>query len=565
MSTYEPHSFTAVVAAAIAAEAVTDTFGLMGAGTIRLTHHLTRDHGLAYHAARHEAGAVGAADGYARATGRPGVALTTWGPAVTNTVTAMTTAQRAGSPVVLVAADSSGVPADRNLFAAGTQRFEQQALFELLGVPVVRAHPRTAGRDVARAFSTARETSAPVALLLPMEYETSPASAGLSPTRDDAAPPPPAVDPDAVAAAAAALLASERPLILAGRGAVRAAARAVLEELADATGALLGTTLRAKDLFADHPFNLGVVGGYSGPLVTDLTGQADCVVSFGAALNPFTTKRRRMFGDAVLIHCDTDPEAIVRHGTPTIALLGDAREAATQLVAAVGWPTNRGSFRAAALAAGLDRHSWRWELDDRSSEGALDPRAICSRLDELLPADRTIVVDAGGIGEYPPAFMSVPEPDALMWLAGDFGAVGTGLAPAIGAALGRPERTTLLLIGDGGFFLAMQELDLAVRDRVPLLVVCLNDRAYGSEYHHMQEDGLPDVVGARFETPDLAGIARAMGCAGAQITSLDELDDLPSRLDGLDRPLVLDCLITREVLPSALRGHMKPPAARVTR
>jgi thiamine pyrophosphate-dependent acetolactate synthase large subunit-like protein len=111
----------------------------------------------------------------------------------------------------------------------------------------------------------------------------------------------------------------------------------------------------------------------------------------------------------------------------------------------------------------------------------------------------------------------------------------------------------------------MQELDLAVRDRVPLLVVCLNDRAYGSEYHHMLEDGLPDVVGARFETPDLAGIARAMGCAGAQIRSLDELDDLPARLDGLDRPLVLDCLITQEVLPSALRGHMKAPAASVTR
>jgi thiamine pyrophosphate-dependent acetolactate synthase large subunit-like protein len=94
-------NFTPAVASATAAESVTDAFGLIGAGTVRVTHHLTEDQGITYRPARHKAGAVGAADGYLRVTGRPGVSLVTWGPAVTNTVTALTTALRAGSPLVL--------------------------------------------------------------------------------------------------------------------------------------------------------------------------------------------------------------------------------------------------------------------------------------------------------------------------------------------------------------------------------------------------------------------------------------------------------------------------------
>lgn len=546
-------NFTEAVAAGVASEGVTHAFGLMGAGTIRLTHHLTTDHDLTYHAARHEAGAVGAADGYARITRTPGVAMITWGPALTNTITALVAALRGGSPVVLIAGDSSGVMPDRNLFAAGTQRIDQQALLEVIGVPVVRAHPRSVVGDVARAFASARARSAPTALLLPMEYETSPCWPAAPVTAADVASALPAVDEEAVGAASTALAESERPIIIAGRGAVLSGAREALIELADRSGALLATTLKGKDLFVGHPFNLGIAGGYSGALAARLFGEADAVLAFGASLNAFTTKRRRLFPSATLVQCDVEPEAMIRNGRPGIALQGDARTVAELLVAGVEASPARSAFRDAAANAGLGPDTWRSEFVDTSSEGALDPRAVCARLDALLPLERTIVADAGAIGEYPPALMRVPEPDALLWLAGDFGAVGTGLSPAIGAAVGRPDRLTTLVVGDGGFFMSLQELDLAVRDRIPMLVVCLNDRAYGSEYHHMHDDGLPDVVGARFETPDLAALARAMGCEGERIDSLDQLDAIPARLQGLNRPLVLDCQLTQELVPSQLR------------
>ncbi|HKZ15637.1 MAG TPA: thiamine pyrophosphate-binding protein [Solirubrobacterales bacterium] len=556
--TGQTSNFTEAVASAIAAES-SHAFGLMGAGTIRLTHHLTHDHGVTYHAARHEAGAIGAADGYARVTRRTGVSLITWGPALTNTATALTVALRAKSSLVLVAGDASGVPTERNLFAAGTQGFDQRPFLDVLGVPVVRARSRTASRDVARAFVLAREERSPVALLLPMENELAPAVNAPEP-ESRPAPTPIPLDEEALGPAAAALRAAERPIVLAGGGAIRAEARDAIIQLADAVGALLATTLRSKDLFADHPYNLGVAGGFSPDLTAGLFARADCVVAFGASLNHFTTKRRQLFAGATVIHCDVDPEAIIRHGAPSIPLRGDAGEVASQLKKAIGPGLENASFREEALAAGLAKDSWKPPFKDLSSPGALDPRAVCDRLDIVLPRERTVVTDSGAVNEFPASYLSVPDPEALLWLLGDFGAIGTGIAPAIGAAVGRPDRLTVFLSGDGGLIMAIQELDLAVRERLPLLVVCLNDRAYGSEFHHMRDDGLPEVPGARFETPDLAEVARAFGCHGERIESLDQLDSLPERLASLDRPLLLDVMMTQELVPSLLRRHSGPPS-----
>ena len=167
------HPVHRVVAEAIARQGVRDVFGLMGAATIRLTMDLINRRGIAVHAARHEAGAVAAADGYARVSGKVGVAAVTWGPALTNTITSLTTARKGASPSVvsLLHGNSWGAPASKSPFAKGAQGIEQELLMAAIDVPSVRIRPLTAGRDVALAFALARERSAPVALFLPLEYE----------------------------------------------------------------------------------------------------------------------------------------------------------------------------------------------------------------------------------------------------------------------------------------------------------------------------------------------------------------------------------------------------------
>lgn len=543
-------SYPAVIARAIVEEGVTDVFGLMGAGTIQLTHYLTEE-GVAIHAARHESGAVGAADGFARVTGDVGVCAVTWGPGLTNTLTALLTASRGRTPLVLVAGDSSTMPVDRSPFAAGTQGLDQARVLAAFDVPVVRARPESAGADVGHAFAQARAASAPVALLLPMEYlgvgaAEAPRSAPLKATAA-------AVDVGAVDAAARAIAASERLVILAGRGASGASVPEALVRLADQNGALLATSLKGIGLFSGHPYDLGVAGGFSTPLVADLLSQADCVVSFGASMNRFTMKSGALFAGARVIQCDNDPAALGAYCPTDVIVRGDAGAVAEALLERTAERVAPTGFRAAADGAGLSPASLRVDFPDVSEPGALDPRAVCRKLDELLPRERTVVVDCGQLCEYPIESMVFDAPDRLLWMM-DFGAIGSGLGPAIGAAIGRSERTTALFVGDGSFFMTMGELDLAVRDQVPLLIVCMNDRAYGSEMYHMREMGLP-TDNAFFDTPELDVVARAIGAEAERVTTLEQLDELAPRLQSLRGPLFLDCILTQEFIPTPLREH----------
>jgi thiamine pyrophosphate-dependent acetolactate synthase large subunit-like protein len=547
---YRP--FPAVVARAIAAEGVSDVFGLMGAGTIQLTHHLAEE-GVTTHAARHESGAVGAADGFARVAHDVGVCTVTWGPAVTNALTALTTARRGHTPLVFVAGDSSTMPRLRSPFAAGTQGVDQARVLAAFDIPVVRAHPDTAVADVAHAFAQARLHSTPIALLLPMEYLDRPARATSPPEQKSshAATRPSSADEDALLAVARLLSESQRPLILAGRGAVESQARDALVQLADRTGALLSTSLRAVGLFSGHPYDVGVAGAFAPPVIADLLRQADCVVGFGASMNQFTMMSGTLFPDAAIVQCDVNASALHAYYHADLAVCGDARQVAQALLEKLGDGFGSGSFRAAADQAGLSPASLRHEFPDVSRPGALDPRAVCRRLDNLLPRDRTVVTDAGQFCEYPVESMRFNDPDSLLWMM-DFGAVGAGFGAAIGAAIGRPDRTTVLFIGDGGFFMSMGELDLAVRDRTPLLIVCMNDRAYGSELYHMRDMGVP-LDAAFFDTPELDAVARAMGAHAERVTTLEQLDALAPRFASLDGPLFLDCILTQDFLPTPLR------------
>lgn len=543
----------AVAAAAIAREGVRDVFGLMGAATIRLTIELIERHGVRCHAARHEAGAVAAADGYGRVSGQVGVAAVTWGPALTNCLTALTTARRGNTPLVLVAGDAWGAPLGKSPFARGSQGIDQELLLAALDVPTVRIRPQTVGRDVALAFAMARERSLPVALMLPLEYEGVPADATLPEVPGRVEPLPAAAAE--VQALTQALARSRRPLILAGRGAVRAGAREALVELAERSGALLATTLRAVGLFDGHPYDLGICGGFAGPEIQELLRQADCVVAFGASLAPFTTLRGTLLRQATVFHVDDDHSQLHQHYVAAQAVVGDAR-AVAQAVAAQ-WPLASPSpeYRELADRAGLGDALRLHYGGDISREGALDPREVCRRLDAVVPHPRTVVVDSGAISGWPPITMKHREPNALLYM-NDFGTVGSGLGTAIGAALAAPGRVTLLFEGDGSLMMTLGELDFAVRTRARLVVACMNDRAYGSELVHMRDWGMPLHDSARFVTPDLAAVARSIGCQAERITRLEQLDALADRIAGLDGPLLLDCLLTQEPMSGPSRKHI---------
>ena len=510
------------LADAIAAEGTEVVFGVLGDGNMYFMPRLVGHHGVRFVAARHEAAAVSMADGYFRATGRPGICTVTHGPGLTQTGTPLTAARLARSGVLLIAGDTPvafrhhGQNIDQYPFVMATAGAYQPARL-----------PATLAEDAQLAFRHVRLGRGPIVFNVGIDLQRSELPDDWSYTPSAAVVPsaqlrPP--EPAALARVAELLAGAERPVIVAGRGAVRAGAREALVALADRTGALLSTTLLAKGWFRGHPFDLGIAGGFSHDLARDTLARADLVLAFGANLNLFTVAHGNLFPDATLVQVEIDPGA-VGHTTPVdVALLGDARLVAEGLLAALGPVPAAGApagLRSAALAARLDGYDPLAGEELADPAGGADPRAVAVACDELLPRGRVVLVGIGHYSGYQAIHVGVDSPDDLI-LPWQLGSVGLGLPTALGVAVARPQQTVVVFEGDGGIMMSLQELETAARCDIPLLVIVLDDGAYGAELHMMRMHGLDPAL-SLFDNPDFAAVARALGLRAWNAETVEEL------------------------------------------
>ena len=529
-----------VVAATAVRLGATHLFELMGGSNMRVVHGF-EEAGATLHHFRDENGAVGAADGYARATGEVGWSSVVHGPGFTNAITALRTAVKARSPLVLIMADASGTPPRSAPFEVGNQGLRPDGLLAELGVVVVRANAATAAQDTVSAYQAARLGRIPVALVIPHGVEAQRSTADVEAAVAELMPLPEPAEPDeaAIAGAERAVRDADRIVILAGRGASDPATARRLERLAELTGAYLSTSVKGIGAFEDSPASLGIFGGFTSEEGTRIIHAADCILAFGVSLNPIQTRRSTFLAGATVVQVDTDPQAFGRHDRADVPVLGPSLVVADALIARLEAAPLEPARSLPTAPARLGS-----AFTDVSTPGQIDPRALATELDRLLPAERAAVIDGGHFTVWPIAFMHHPSPESLMW-ACDFGVMGCALGPSIGAAVARPDRLTVLYIGDCGLFLTLGDLEVAARERIPLLVVCFNDGAAGSELVLSEIAGLPGD-NAIFGVSDLARIAAAIGTEAAVIQTVG---DLEPALAAWDRqgPLLLDCRITRAV------------------
>ena len=519
-------------------------FEVMGASNMRVVHAF-EDSGAELHHFRHENGAVGAADGYARATGRVGWASVVHGPGFTNALTALRTAVKARSPIVLIMSDVSGTPARNAPFEVGNQGLAPDALLGELGVTVVRASAESVAQDTVSAHGAARRGRTPVALIVPHGSEAvataSDIDAAMDAARTALADPPekPSAGDAALGAAEDAVRRAERLVILAGRGASDPRTAALLVRLAELTGAHLATSLKGIGIFDGSPANLGIFGGFTSAEGVEVIRASDCILAVGVSLNYIQTRRSTLLSGTQVVQIDDDPLAFGKYDRADVAVLRDAPAAVAELVARLEKdpPAPPRTLPRAPDPLGSS-------FTDVSTPGQIDPRALAHELDRLLPTERAAVIDGGHFTVWPIAFMHHPSPDALMW-ACDFGAMGGGLGPAIGATYGRPDRLTVLYIGDCGLFMSLGDLEVAAREQLPLLVVCFNDGAAGSEIVLAEIAGIPPDS-AIFGVSDIAAIAASIGTRAAVISTVAELEPAIAAWERTG-PLVLDCRITRSV------------------
>ncbi len=529
-------------------------FGLVGSGNFTVVNAL-RGTGAAFYSARHECAAVMMADGYARASGKTGVVSVHQGPGFTNTLTGLTEAAKNRTPLVLLAADTPPGTLWSNF------KIDQAALANTAGAIAERVRsPETAAQDAARALRRAKVERRPVVLNIPIDLVEMPCPDEL-PAADGPELEPPRPSEKSVARVADLLVGSERPVIIAGRGAaLSGGGREALEALGECVGALLATSAMGHGLFSGSPYSVGIAGGFASPLAIDLLSRADAVLAFGASLNHWTARHGRLFPtEASVAQVDLDEEAIGAVHRVDIGVVGDVAGTAREILEELERRgVSKQGYRGEELLRGIRTRRWRDEpYKDEGTDKHIDPRTLSIALDDLLPEERTVATDSGHFLGYPSMYLAVPDHRGFVF-PNAFQSVGLGLASGIGAAVARPDRASVAAVGDGGALMALGELETAARYRLPMVVVIYNDAAYGAEVHHFGPMG-HTVDLTRFPDTDFAALARAAGAEGITVRGPEDLKPLEDWLGRRDGPLVIDAKVNPEVrsewLEEAFRAH----------
>lgn len=471
-------------------------FGLPGVHNLPLWEALAETR-IKLVGVRHEQTAGYAADGYARATGKLGVALVTTGPGAANTLGAVGEAMASAASVLIIATD---IPS--TLRRPGVVRgvlhetSDQQAMFAPVtkGVFTVRAADQI-GTTVHRAARLALEPqSGPVYLGVPTDY--------LRETVPHRRPPAPHRKPDGdvpdLARAEAMLSDAKYPLIWAGGGALRSGAGDAIGALAEKIAAPVITTFGARGLLPlDHPCL--APNPVHTPEVGELWDEADVVLAIGTDFDGLMTQNWRMPKPRKLVAINVDADDAAKNYPPDLTLVGDARAIVERLL-----PKQRPGLNDITLRlAGIGRRV-RQRIRDEEPQ-AYD---LLSTLDEVLPMDAVLVSDMCVAGYWVGGFHRVRAPRKLAYPMG-WGTLGYGFPASLGAAAAGVGRA-ICITGDGGFLYGCGDLATLAQEQLPVTVVLVDDGGYGMLRYDQDREGLPHR-GVDWDSPDFVGLARSFG------------------------------------------------------
>ncbi len=569
-----PVSAAEALAGQLEAFGVRHVFGTCGHTNIALLDALSRS-SITFVMARHEQAAAHAADGYARATGRPGVLLVHVGPGMMNAVTGVATAALDSVPLVVISGDVPSYYAGRhphqevNLHADA----DQAAIYRPFVKRAWHAHrAEDLPRFTERAFWTAT-SGRPGAVLLnvPMDLFSRQVPAGLAaehPLARDSAPPG---LPGPVAERIAALLiAAQRPLIYTGGGLRTGGGRAALAGLAEHLDIPVVHSLMGKGTLPDaHPLVLGMTGFWGLAAANAYAREADVILALAtrfaetdaSSWDPAYTWR---IPPSRLIQIDIDEAEIGRNYPVEIGAVADAGQAVAAIADAVRaarpQPVTRPGLREDIAAARTALFAGTRERG-RSDAFPLRPERILADLHDTLPPDAVLVTDVGWNKNGVAQCYELPGPGRFV-TPGGLSTMGFGPAAAVGFQMGLNAAPVVALVGDGGMSAQLPAVPMAVEQGLPVIFVVMNNRAHGT-IADLQAASFGASYGCEFRdpggqpySPDFAAFAEACGADGYRITAAADLRPaLRAALEGRQarRPAVLDVPMVNEPVPTP--GH----------
>ncbi len=536
---------------------VTDVFGLPGGAIMPVYDPLMDDDAVRHILVRHEQGAGHAAEGYAAASGRTGVAIATSGPGATNLVTAIADAYMDSVPIVCITGQVFS-------HLMGTDAFQEA---DIVGITMpITKHSflvKTAEEipgAIAAAFEVA-STGRPGPVLVDITKDAQQASAPFVWPPKIELPgyrPVTKAHGKQIQAAAQLIAQAKKPVLYVGGGVVRARAAAELRVFAEATGAPVVTTLMARGAFPDsHTQNLGMPGMHGTVPAVLALQESDLIVALGARFDDRVTGKADEFApNAQVVHVDIDPAEISKIRTADVPIVGDLKEVLVDLDAA---------FQSARADHAPDIAEWWSYLDGLRAEfplgysepedGLLAPQYVIKRIGELTGPE---AVYAAGVGQHQmwaAQFIQYERPNA--WLnSGGAGTMGYSVPAAMGAKVAEPDRVVWAIDGDGCFQMTNQELATCVLNDIPIKVAIINNSSLGMvrqwqtlffSGRHSNTD--LNTGHGTVRVPDFVKLAEAYGCLGIRVEKAEEVDAaIHLALETNDRPVVIDFVVSADAM-----------------
>ena len=531
-------------------EGVEVIFGLPG-GAILPVYDPIINSPIRHILVRHEQGAGHMAEGYAHATGRPGVAMVTSGPAATNIVTPLCDAMLDSVPMVVI---TGQVP----LSAIGTDAFQECDTTGITMAVTKHNFLVTSAQDIPQIIHEAFHIATtgrpgPVLVDIPKDIvdPRNPRSAmsWYEPNSIDLPGYNPQVTPDpaGLRAAAELILASEKPVIYAGGGILKARAAEALRELAELCDIHVVTTLMARGAFPDdHRLCLGMPGMHGNYTAVTSMQESDLLIALGSRFDDRVTGKVPAFApNAKIIHVDIDPAELGKVRRADVGIQGDCRLAIEGIIAALK--------ELGGADAQPDRAVWKSRVSgwhekfpltyEQSAPGELlKPQFVIEMLRKNTPDDCILASGVGQHQMWASQYWRFNHP--YTWInSGGLGTMGFSVPAAIGAKVGRPDRMVWAVDGDGCFQMTAQELVTATAERIPIKVAILNN-AYLGMVRQWQEMFYEERYSEVYLSPDLPDYkmwAEAMGCVGMRVEDPDEVESAIIKANEIDdRPVVID-------------------------
>jgi acetolactate synthase-1/2/3 large subunit len=523
------------------AQGVEYIFGLSGGAAMPIFDALV-DSKIKLILTRHEQGATHMADGYARATGKPGVVLVTSGPGATNTVTGLLTALMDSVPMIVLTGQTP-------TFNLGKDAFQEADVTGITYPVVKHSYLVTDVDDIPRivleAFYLATSgRPGPILIDLPKDVTSAPCTA---PDADRVRIPgysvPGRTTPEALESAREAIAGAKRPLLYVGHGAVIAGAGELITELAEKLQSPVVNTLLGKGAVDEtHPLHLGMLGMHGTAYANKAVQHCDMIMAIGARWDDRITGRLSEFcTDAKRIHIDVDPAEFNKTVKSDVQLLGDARLVVEDLLPLVGRLDTKAWLTQCA--------AWRKEFPLSYSKRGTKLRAqhVLDRLNDLTQGKALITTDVGQHQMWAAQFLRTRA--NRMWLSsGGAGTMGFGFPAAIGAQFARPKTQVWAIVGDGGFQMTLSELATAAIHKLPVKVLIINNNYLGMVRQWQELFFDNRYSGVDLEgNPDFVKLARAYGIKGMYIRKPDEVDRVLKRAIAYNAgPCVIEAVVVKE-------------------